>query len=369
MAPLETREVRLTDILPDPAQPRQEFAPDVLHELQQSIAEHGVLSPITVVPRPDDTYQIVSGERRWRAAQVLGLATVPCHIQPASDWQTTLALQVAENLHRQDLTPLELAQSLWRAILAANIAAFVDADGGDAEQYIVPAADASVTVHIQQLEATLARLAAVETAQDYFAAGRVRVGRKAVLERLGFGSWSAQRVRRLLATLHVAPAVQDFLAGVDVPIAMLHELADHDPATQHAIAEDARTRAAQAGQPLTEALRATLDDHTENEDVNDIAPPSTFVADPSLALLTSEPHAPTLITDRPAPERGTTPPVAPVGVMDADLALQVHAACETLHTMLLDVGVLRCPQAARARIAPLWQAVCSLMEPLLHDAA
>jgi len=107
-----------TDLLdPNPHQPRQGMAPEELEHLSESIREHGVLQPI-VVRRRGDRYQIIAGERRFRAAQGLGLAEVPVILRDVPDDQM-LELALVENLQREDLDPIEKAQS-FQAYLASS---------------------------------------------------------------------------------------------------------------------------------------------------------------------------------------------------------------------------------------------------------
>jgi len=115
-------EVPLGALRPNPSQPRQRFAADTLAELAASIAQHGILQPLLVTrlvdegdtageAGPEVRYRIVAGERRWRAALLAGLVTVPVlllSVSPAAEREIALI----ENLHRTDLQPLELAQAL-----------------------------------------------------------------------------------------------------------------------------------------------------------------------------------------------------------------------------------------------------------------
>lgn len=98
----------ISDIEPDKNQPRKHFAPESLAELTTSISQHGVLQPITVRPNPAGGYQIIAGERRWRAARAAGLTEIPVTVRELSDAQ---AMEVAliENLQREDLDPVEEA--------------------------------------------------------------------------------------------------------------------------------------------------------------------------------------------------------------------------------------------------------------------
>ena len=95
-------------ILPNPHQPRVHFDEESLAELSASIREIGVLQPVLVRPLDDGTYQLVAGERRWRAARRAGLQFIPAIVRVADDL-ATVERALVENLHRQDLTPLEEA--------------------------------------------------------------------------------------------------------------------------------------------------------------------------------------------------------------------------------------------------------------------
>lgn len=96
---------------PNPMQPRQLFNPQQLEQLAASIAYHGVIQPLLVRPKEDQHWEIIAGERRWRAAQLAGLATVPCLVTQASDEESALQAMV-ENVQRQDLHYLEQASAL-----------------------------------------------------------------------------------------------------------------------------------------------------------------------------------------------------------------------------------------------------------------
>lgn len=96
-------------------QPRRDFEPESLAELAESIKSSGLIQPIVVRPLPNGLYEIVAGERRWRASQLAGLGTVPCLINAYNDAQTA-AVAVIENLQRRDLNPIEEANSLLRLV-------------------------------------------------------------------------------------------------------------------------------------------------------------------------------------------------------------------------------------------------------------
>jgi ParB family chromosome partitioning protein len=100
-------ELAVSDIVPNPHQPRVHFDEETLTELAASIAQVGVLQPV-LVRRVDDRYQLIAGERRWRAARRAGLATVPAVVRTSDD-VSGVEHALIENLHRQDLTALEEA--------------------------------------------------------------------------------------------------------------------------------------------------------------------------------------------------------------------------------------------------------------------
>lgn len=100
-------EVRVEDVVRDESQPRKTFSKDGLLELAESIRKHGILQPIVVV-KEGQKYRIVAGERRWRAAQLAELATVPVIVRTLDD-QSRLEMAIVENAQREDLNPIELA--------------------------------------------------------------------------------------------------------------------------------------------------------------------------------------------------------------------------------------------------------------------
>ena len=102
-------------IEPRAGQPRQEFDQESLEELAESIRQHGLIQPITVRRLEGGYYQIIAGERRWRAARLAGLQEVPARVMEADD-QETAELALIENLQREDLNPVEEAQG-YRALM------------------------------------------------------------------------------------------------------------------------------------------------------------------------------------------------------------------------------------------------------------
>jgi ParB family chromosome partitioning protein len=105
-------QVDLANITPSPLQPRKEFAPDALQELVDSIRQHGIIQPL-IVRYVDGRHELIAGERRWRAAQEVGLTQVPVIVRTASNLEV-LELSLIENLQRTDLNPIEEAQGYAR---------------------------------------------------------------------------------------------------------------------------------------------------------------------------------------------------------------------------------------------------------------
>lgn len=100
--------LKIMDIEPNHEQPRKIFDENALSELADSIAQHGVIQPLVVRPQTNGSYQLVAGERRWRAARVAGLTEVPVVIKELTDSET-VEIAMVENLQREDLNPLEEA--------------------------------------------------------------------------------------------------------------------------------------------------------------------------------------------------------------------------------------------------------------------
>jgi ParB family chromosome partitioning protein len=109
-AELELRDLPLDLIVPNPNQPRRIFEEQPLVALAESLKERGVLQPVLVRPLPGGTYELIAGERRWRAAQIAGLESVPAIVRPDDD-AASLELALIENMAREDLNPLEEARA------------------------------------------------------------------------------------------------------------------------------------------------------------------------------------------------------------------------------------------------------------------
>lgn len=108
-------EIRVADIQPNPDQPRTIFDQEALEELSASIGELGIIQPLSLRLLPDGTYQIIAGERRWRAARMAGLQTVPAYVRTASDAELT-EMALIENIQREDLNAIEVALALRKLI-------------------------------------------------------------------------------------------------------------------------------------------------------------------------------------------------------------------------------------------------------------
>lgn len=108
ISPTSAVKLKIMDIEPNRDQPRKDFAEDALAELADSIEKYGVLQPLLVRPFGENSYQLIAGERRWRAARLAGLTEVPVVIREMTD-EEAAALSLIENLQREDLNPLEEA--------------------------------------------------------------------------------------------------------------------------------------------------------------------------------------------------------------------------------------------------------------------
>ena len=108
-------EIATAQIIPNPTQPRTQFDEEALQELADSIRQLGVIQPITVKKEGDEKYIIISGERRWRASQIVGLKTIPAYVREVDD-ENLHAMALVENIQRQDLNAIEIALGMQRLI-------------------------------------------------------------------------------------------------------------------------------------------------------------------------------------------------------------------------------------------------------------
>ncbi len=113
-------ELPVGEIEVNPFQPRQYFDPEALRELADSITVHGIIQPITVRKLARNQYQLISGERRFQAARLAGLKTIPAYIRSADD-QQMLEMSLIENIQRENLNPIEIALSYQRLLTECNL--------------------------------------------------------------------------------------------------------------------------------------------------------------------------------------------------------------------------------------------------------
>ena len=108
-------EIELSQITPNPDQPRREFDREALEELAASIRELGIIQPISLRQTGMNSYQIIAGERRYRAALLAGLASVPAYVRTAED-ETLMEMALIENIQREDLNSIEIALTFQKLI-------------------------------------------------------------------------------------------------------------------------------------------------------------------------------------------------------------------------------------------------------------
>ena len=113
-------EIRIDCINPNPDQPRHSFDEDTLDELATSIRELGIIQPLSLRKIKDNEYQIIAGERRWRAAQIAGLTTIPAYVRTVSDVEIT-EMALIENIQREDLNAIEVALAFKKLIDQYNL--------------------------------------------------------------------------------------------------------------------------------------------------------------------------------------------------------------------------------------------------------
>ena len=101
-------EIAINQIEPNPDQPRREFDPEALQELANSIKTLGIIAPITLRQVSENRYQIIAGERRWRASQLAGLTSIPAYIRTVED-ENVMEMALVENIQREDLNAIEIA--------------------------------------------------------------------------------------------------------------------------------------------------------------------------------------------------------------------------------------------------------------------
>ncbi|MDE5838852.1 MAG: ParB/RepB/Spo0J family partition protein, partial [Paramuribaculum sp.] len=113
-------DIAIEQIFPNPDQPRTTFDQDALEELATSIRELGIIQPLSLRKTAPDTYQIIAGERRFRAAKLAGLTSVPAYIRTASESELT-EMALIENIQREDLNAIEIALTFKKLIDQYNL--------------------------------------------------------------------------------------------------------------------------------------------------------------------------------------------------------------------------------------------------------
>ena len=116
----ELQKLPVEQLQPGRFQPRKDMAPDALEELANSVRAQGIIQPVVVREIDTDRYEIIAGERRWRAAQLAGLDTIPCLVKEVSD-EATVAIALIENIQREDLNAMEEATALQRLLDDFNL--------------------------------------------------------------------------------------------------------------------------------------------------------------------------------------------------------------------------------------------------------
>lgn len=116
----ELRKLPVEFLQPGRFQPRKDMAPDALEELANSVRAQGIIQPVVVRELGAEHYEIIAGERRWRAAQLAGLDTIPCLVKDVSD-EATVAIALIENIQREDLNAMEEATALQRLLDEFNM--------------------------------------------------------------------------------------------------------------------------------------------------------------------------------------------------------------------------------------------------------
>ena len=112
--------INISNVIPNPFQPRIDFEKNSLIELSNSIKEHGIIQPITVRKIGKDNFQIISGERRYQASKIANISEIPCYIRIAND-EEMLEMAIVENIQRKDLNSIEIGLSYQRLIEECNL--------------------------------------------------------------------------------------------------------------------------------------------------------------------------------------------------------------------------------------------------------
>jgi len=195
--------IPIADIEPHPDQPRRHFDEAALEELAASIAMRGVIQPVIVRPRPGGRYQLVAGERRWRAAQKAQLHEIPALIRDLGD-RDVMALALIENIQREDLSPVEEARAYQR------LAELEDMTQADIARLVEKSR--SHVANLQRL------LALPEAVLDHLEAGRLDMGHaRALIGRDNAAELAEQVIARKLSVRDVEKLVRAQETGLRQP--------------------------------------------------------------------------------------------------------------------------------------------------------
>jgi ParB family chromosome partitioning protein len=207
-----------------PFQPRKDFTPEALQELADSIREQGIVQPLLVRPREDD-FELIAGERRWRAAQLLGLTELPVIVREADD-RTVLELALIENLQRENLNPLEEALGYAQLI----------------EQFELKQDEVAQKVGKSRTAVTnsLRLLKLSPFVQDHLRAGRISVGHAKVILGLGTDTDQKHAADKIISqslnvrqTEELVSRLQQQLAAPPSPSGIAHSPASAPPRDVH----------------------------------------------------------------------------------------------------------------------------------------
>ena len=191
-------EIPVDEISPNPLQPRRQFAQASLEELAGSLRQHGLLQPVVVSRAPAGGYHLIAGERRWRAARLAGMATIPAVLRDAAGDADQLALALIENLQREDLTPIEEARAYHH--LRAELALSQEEIAGRVGKERSTVANA-----LRLLQLPLAIQAMVDTGELSAGHGRALAGvgdaerQEQLARRCVRDGWSVHELERRLA--------------------------------------------------------------------------------------------------------------------------------------------------------------------------
>lgn len=226
------REIRIDLIVPNARQPRRAFSDAELQELQLSMQSSGLLQPIAVRPRKDGRFELIAGERRFRAASRLGWTTIPAFVRDVSD-QELLSLALVENLQREDLNPIEEAEG-YRQLIS---------DFGLAHQQVAQAVgkDRSTITNALRL------LALPEDVQRLVRDGSLTLGHARALLGVPPGTSLSELAQRVVAQRLSVREVERIVQGSKPPLRRARDL--HDQQTVSDLPEVRR---------LTDRLRRFL---------------------------------------------------------------------------------------------------------------